>query len=100
MLLFSRLYHILYCIYRYRDSARLTVTNLASNYSRTYEGPQRIFSDVEMKFNANSSVFFGGLPSNEKVRTLVYRSLDNEIIGGIKFLSTSSSGYLLRVRFS
>ena len=64
------------------------MTNLASNYSRTYEGPQRIFSDVEMKFNANSSVFFGGLPSNEKVGTLVYRSLDNEIIGGIKFLST------------
>ena len=52
---------------RYRDQARLTITNLASGFSRTYEGPNRIVSDLEMKFNVNSSVFLAGLPSNEKV---------------------------------
>lgn len=46
----------------------MTVTNLASGFSRTYNGPTRIVSDPEMKFNVNSSVFLGGLPSNEKVR--------------------------------
>ena len=80
MILF-RLNHILCCIYRYGDNARLTVTNLVTSFSRTYEGPQRIFNDLEMTFNVNSSVFFGGLPSNEKVRVLV-------VVGGKLFKAT------------
>ncbi|XP_028399262.1 laminin subunit gamma-1-like [Dendronephthya gigantea] len=67
---------------RYDESARLTVTNLNTSFSRTYEDPTNTkasFKNLRMEFTANSSVFLGGVPPDFSQANLTERYFDGDL---------------------
>lgn len=67
---------------RYCEKARLTVTNLQNGLSRTYE-PRMRYPPLclEMRFNKDSPIFLGGLPTNEKLNFTYFDGMfDNFVL--------------------
>ena len=64
---------------RYGEEARLTVTNLHNNFSRTYEGPSKKFLNASLPFDMNSVVLLGGVPPTIEQFNSTKRFFDGDL---------------------